>query len=151
MNILFVCTGNTCRSPMAEGILKSYLREEDNILVLSGAISTTEGMPPSENAVTAMAELDIDISAHRSANINADVLSEADLVLTMTQAHKQAIVHYFGDDFELKTQPLLEYVGIGGDVADPYGGSLEVYRNCRDQLKEAISLLYEKETADNEF
>ncbi len=151
MNILFVCTGNTCRSPMAEGLLKALLQPEENINVLSGAISTTEGMPASANAVQVMAELEIDISKHISRNINADVLSEADLVLTMTQAHKQAIVHYFGDAFELKTQPLLDYVGIGGDVADPYGGSVEVYRACRDQLQRAITLLYEKETESDEL
>ena len=151
MNILFVCTGNTCRSPMAEGLLKSLLPADGHIHVLSGAISTTEGMPASENAVQVMAELGINLRDHISRNINADVLNEADLVLTMTQAHKQAIVHYFGDDFELKTQPLLDYVGIGGDVTDPYGGSIETYRRCRDQLKEAVELLYKKVTEDDAF
>lgn len=149
MNILFVCTGNTCRSPMAAALLASICTKDDDIQILSGAISTTAGMPASENAVQAMQELGIDISAHRSANIDADVLSEADLVLTMTAAHKQAILHFFGDDYEFKTQPLLDYVGIGGDVRDPYGGTIEVYRACRDQLKEAIDLLYAKETKEN--
>ena len=151
MNILFVCTGNTCRSPMAAALLEATCDKDDDIQILSGAISTTAGMPASANAVQAMQELGIDISAHRSANIDADVLSEADLVLTMTTAHKQAIIHFFGDDFELKTHPLLDYVGIGGDVSDPYGGSIEIYRTCRDQLKEAIELLYTKETTGNAF
>ncbi len=149
MNILFVCTGNTCRSPMAAALLKAKCDKDDDLQVLSGAINTTAGMPASANAVAAMQELGIDISAHRSANIDADVLSEADLVLTMTEAHKQAIVHYFGDDFELKTHPLLDYVGIGGDVLDPYGGNIEVYRACRDRLNEAIELLYTKETKED--
>ncbi len=151
MNVLFVCTGNTCRSPMAEGLLRALTKENDNIYVLSGAIQTREGMPASENAIRVMDERGIDLRRHTSANINADVLNEADLVLTMTEAHKQAIIEYFGDDFELKTQPLLAYIGIGGNVTDPYGGNLEVYRACRDQLAEAIRLLYEKETADDAF
>ncbi len=151
MNILFVCTGNTCRSPMAAALLKKLCKDEDNFAVLSGAISTLEGQPASKNAVRAMAEVDIDIQNHRSANIHADLLSEADLVLTMTAAHKQAIIHFFGDDFELKTHALLDYVGLGGDVADPYGGDIEVYRSCRDQLQEAIALLYKKEKADDAF
>lgn len=151
MNILFVCSGNTCRSPMAEALLKSMCNNDDELQVLSGAIRTAEGMPASENAITVMDELGIDIRAHRSANIDADVLSEADLVLTMSEAHKQAIVYYFGDDFELKTQPLLDYVGIGGDVNDPYGGDVDTYRACRDQLKDAVALLYAKEIADNAF
>lgn len=149
MNILFVCTGNTCRSPMAEGLLRALTNKDDNINALSGAVRTMEGMPASENAVLAMQELGIDISDHRSANIDADVLSEADLVLTMTEAHKQAIVYYFGDDFELKTQPLLDYVGLGGDVPDPYGGDLNAYRHCRDTLKAAVELLYTKEKTDH--
>lgn len=149
MNILFVCTGNTCRSPMAAALLKAKCDKDDDLQILSGAISTTEGMPASANAVLAMQELGIDLSAHRSANIDADVLSEADLVLTMTESHKQAIVHYFGDDFELKTQPLLDYIGIGGDVPDPYGGDIEVYRACRDRINEAIELLYAKETKED--
>ncbi len=148
MNILFVCTGNTCRSPMAEFLLKACTNENDNINILSGAINTTEGMRASANAITVMDELNIDMRSHRSANIHADVLSEADLVLTMTDAHKQAIVTYFGDDFELKTHPLLDFVGIGGNVTDPYGGNVEIYRACRDQLKEAVTLLYDKVTKD---
>ncbi|MBQ4160600.1 MAG: low molecular weight protein arginine phosphatase [Clostridia bacterium] len=151
MNILFVCTGNTCRSPMAEGLLKALIQEDDNILVLSGAISTAEGMPASENAIAVMEELDIDLREHISRNIDADVLNEADLVLTMTEGHREAILHYFGDDFEFKTQPLLDFVGIGGDVSDPYGGSIETYRRCRDQLKEAVKLLYKKVTEDDTF
>lgn len=144
MNILFVCTGNTCRSPMAEGILKSMLSEKDNIQVLSGGIFAPQGAGASENAILAMREKGIDISAHTAQNINSDVIGESDLILAMTSSHKQMIIAAFGDEARDKVYTVCEYADTDGDISDPYGGDIECYKMCADMLEDAIGKIYDK-------
>ena len=141
MNILLVCTGNTCRSPMAEAILKQIAGQDRSVQVLSGALAAAEGMPASENAVLAMQEMGLDISAHTAKNIH---VREADLILTMTQAHKRALIQLFGSEAEKKTFALLEYIGQPGDIADPFGQDLDAYRACAAQLNDALTKVYDK-------
>lgn len=92
VKVLFVCTGNTCRSPMAEGILKHGCECCD---VLSAGIHAPDGSPASENAARVMQQRGVDISGHRAATVTASVMQEADVVLTMTGAHKQALQQMF--------------------------------------------------------
>lgn len=144
MNILFVCTGNTCRSPMAEGILKSMLSEKDNIQVLSGGIFAPQGAGASENAILAMREKGIDISAHTAQNINPDVIGEADLILTMTHSHKQMLIAAFDDEIKDKVYTVCEYADMDGDISDPYGGDIVCYKECAGMLSDAIGKIYDK-------
>ncbi len=135
MKVLFVCTGNTCRSPMAEGIYNS---------ISHGAFSRglyAEGGSASINAIKAMEKLGIDISHHNSTQLTKEDLENADLVLTMTKGHKGAILSVFpGED---KVFTIGEYAG-GYDVIDPYGGSEEVYEACAEELYSYIERIVEK-------
>lgn len=149
MNVLIVCTGNTCRSPMAEGLLKKIADNDDSVHVLSGGLFANAGEPVSENAARAMAERGIDISAHTAKNIHAAVVQEADLILTMTQAHEDLILRMFGVEAADKTYTLLEYIGEEGDVVDPFGQDLEHYRQCAAMLNDALQKVYDKIRSEN--
>ena len=135
MHILFVCTGNTCRSPMAEGVLKEKTKTHT---VSSAGLSVLFPMPAAENAVRVMEERGIDITAHRARALTEETVREADLILTMTAGHRKILTALFPDAAE-KTKTLAEYAGAEEDVADPFGGSMETYRICADQIAKLIA------------
>ncbi|MBO7520009.1 MAG: hypothetical protein J6T73_04450 [Clostridia bacterium] len=131
MNILFVCSGNTCRSPMAEGYLNS--KHISGLHALSCGFSG-EGAGASENAVTVMKEIGVDISEHKSRFVSSDLLC-ADKIFCMGEAHKNALA--------AAGVPAGKLFVLGGGISDPYGQSTEVYRECRDEIISATdSALY---------
>lgn len=129
MNVIFVCTGNTCRSPMAEYYLKS--KNIDGVSVISRGFSG--GDTANKNSVSVMAELGIDITAHISNRITPDDIKTADAIICMTEVHKQMLVLSGADENKL-------YV-LGGGVSDPFGFDVDTYRNCRDDILKAIDNL----------
>jgi len=139
--ILFVCTGNVCRSPMAEGLFRHAVKARNDFQVLSAGVGAIEGQPPSAYAVQALRELGIDISQQRSRMLTADLVNQADYIFGMTHGHVDAINLLYPQAAE-KTFLLREFDEtldvFEKDISDPIGGSYEVYLDCRDQIEQGI-------------
>lgn len=149
MNILFVCTGNICRSPMAEGYLK-YLCQKNKIKgvdVKSAGVGALDGCPASDEALMVLRSFGIDLSIHRSQRLTAALLGWADIVIVMTQGHKEIINRRF-PDFNGKIVLLKNYDEKSGDIFDPMGGDFSIYNACFSDMKKALEKLFEslKET-----
>ncbi|MBR5809036.1 MAG: low molecular weight protein arginine phosphatase [Clostridia bacterium] len=141
MNVLFVCTGNTCRSPMAAALFNKIATKKDlPVRIESAGIFANDGETASSQAITAMKEYGIDLSEHRAKTINQELLEECDLVLTMTNAHKMMLKQYLGD----KVYTLMEFAGENGDVPDPYGKDTDEYKKCAESLYEALLKVADK-------
>lgn len=145
MDILLVCTGNTCRSSMAEGIFNQILAEnDDDVHVTSAGISVYVSTPASEEAIRVTEDMGIDISDHMSTQINEQMVHDADLILVMTLSHKNILIDIF-PDYSEKIYTLLEYAyGSDDDIADPFGMDYDAYRECAVEIKGAIEKVYEK-------
>jgi len=107
-----------------------------DIEVLSAGVATDDGYPASDNAILAMQEQNLCLAKHKSAQINTE-LCDAALILTMTQGH---LFYVKQINTQANAFTLGEYVGANGDIADPFGGNLEVYRACAAQIKELVTL-----------
>src|SRR5213596_475189 len=140
--ILFVCTGNVCRSPMAEGLFRQAVKGRGDFCVLSAGVGAIDGQPPSAYAVQALRELGIDISQQRSRMLTAELVSQADYIFGMTHGHVDAINLLYPQAVE-KTFLLREFDDtldvFEKDISDPIGGSLEVYLECRDQIEQGLA------------
>ncbi len=149
MNILLICTGNTCRSAMAEGILKKLISDNqanDKLNVLSAGISVFSPGSASENAILALNDMQIDISAHTSTQLTEEMIDDADVILTMTNSHKQ-IIQNVCDDIKGKIYTLMGFAyGTDADISDPYGQDLEIYKKCAAEIYDALKTAYPKLT-----
>ncbi len=140
--ILFVCTGNVCRSPMAEGIFRHAVRDRaQQFRVLSAGVGAISGQAASQHTVAALRELGIDLSNFRSRMLTAQLVAEADYIFGMTRGHVEAIALLYPQALE-KAFLLREFDEtldfFEKDISDPIGGSYDVYLNCRDQIEQGI-------------
>lgn len=139
--ILFVCTGNTCRSPMAEALLKA--KRLEGIEVRSAGVHAFPGSDASGHAKAALKEIGIEHS-HSASLLDQDLVDWATLILTMTSGHKQLIIGNIPDAAH-KTSTLKEFVmQSDSDVSDPFGSSLDVYRKTLNELNELVDKLVER-------
>lgn len=141
MNILFVCTGNTCRSAMAAAIMDKIARENDlDIFIESAGIFAEDNAPASDNAIAALKKYNIDLSYHRAQPVTSELLKECDLILTMTEAHKRILEPMAKG----RVFTLTEYAGAEGDISDPYGGDLEEYEETAQEIYDLLTDVAEK-------
>jgi protein-tyrosine phosphatase len=138
--ILFVCSGNTCRSPLAEGIAKKILsdRLSEKIEVSSAGTSAIEGVPASDLSIRVAREHGIDLSRHRARLLNKTLINESDLIVAMSSKHRDTvgIIEPAGLD---RTYMLTDFcAGEGGDIPDPIGSDLEGYQKVFEQIKKCL-------------
>ncbi len=137
--ILFVCTGNVCRSPMAACLFSHLADLPGGCHPESAGVAAVEGLPASAPAVNVMTSRGLDLRSHRSQPVTARLVDRAYMILTMTRAHKRAIVDRFpiGAD---KTYLLRDFdtVSPGAEIGDPIGGGFEIYTRVSDEIDAAL-------------
>lgn len=144
MEILFICSGNTCRSAMAQTLARDWLKRHGvgmRVRVFSAGISAYTGEEATDGAKNAMRMRGLSLDTHRARMLTREIFDAADLVLCMTQGHKQAILQVHPND---KTFTLNEYAGVGGYVDDPFGMSDAVYEQCAGQLEDLVDRAMER-------
>lgn len=150
-NVIVVCTGNICRSPMAAGLLASRLPESlcTTIHVHSAGTHALQGYPAAEHAIETMARIGIDISSHRARQLTLEMVRKASLILTMETAHLRYVQTLVNVPPE-KLRLWLSFDPQTGirHVTDPYGGPLTDYQTCLETLSPAIGEIVQTLTSD---
>ena len=150
MRILFVCTGNTCRSAIAEAVARKVIVERglSDVDLQSAGTSAWDGAPASDGALLVGMERNLDLSQHRSQTLTRELVRDADLVLAMGPHHLERIEALGGEG---KAYLLTDFASHGASsrpVNDPIGGELEVYRATADELEQEVRRVFDRITAE---
>jgi protein-tyrosine-phosphatase len=145
MNILFVCSGNTCRSPLAEALAKSMAERRGlkDVSVSSAGTNAWDNVPATDEALLVGMERGVDLTGHRSRKLTPAIVSEADLIFVMTPSHLEQVKQLGGRG---KVHVLDEYASGSTDagISDPFGGDLDTYRGTADILEEEIAKAFDR-------
>jgi protein-tyrosine-phosphatase len=150
MRILFVCTGNTCRSAIAEGLARKLIIERGltDVEIQSAGTSAWDGAPASDGALLVGMERSLDLSQHRAQTLTRDLIRDADLVLAMGPHHLERVEALGGSG---KSYLLTDFASRGASsrpVNDPIGGELEMYRSTADELEQEVRRVFDRITAE---
>ena len=142
--IIIVCTGNSCRSVMAAGLLKKMLKRKDDYKIMTAGIAAVAGMLATKEAIQVMSEQDIDIREHRSSPLRDEIIHQADLILVMERKHMENILSRVSNAKD-KVFLLNEFGRVKGedklvdpDIPDPIGKPLDFYRKVLEIIRESI-------------
>ena len=148
MKLMFICTGNICRSAMAHRMLEKRVKDlnRDDIEVYSCGVFAYNGDEPTSQGIEVMKKYQVDLKSHRATNIHNSNIEEMDIILCATTSHKNNVINMYPDLGE-KIFTMKEYVGYNKedlDIADPWGLSAKVYENCAKEIEDCVEKIINK-------